>query len=106
MPIGPLAILFLSLVGYVLGLMMLRRARWRGTNFRVCRACGYDVRGLGDPDDDPTCPECSARLSLDAVEWATRRHDRRPFSVSAFLLVFASSIVLTFSIIKLMAMLA
>lgn len=86
----------LGLVGYVTGLYLVRRCIWRGGDFPVCRACGYNLRGLsrGATDEARPCPECGAPLKIDAIQRASRRFARRHTRYVSAILVVVSSFVL------------
>ena len=102
---GPLAVVFLAVIGYLVGIAMLRHGRWRGINHRQCVACGYDLTGLG-PRRTAPCPECGVQLTSRTVAWAMGRQQRSPMNAAGVIVSCLSSIVLAFAVALLLIRLA
>ena len=87
---------FFGLVGYAVGLYLARMSIWRGGDFPVCRACGYDLRGLTRRTRTAArpCPECGGILDPDTIQRASSRFARRPATYMSVILIVVSSFVL------------
>src|SRR5512145_2913954 len=74
-----LGLAVIGVVGYVGAVYLLYQGGWNGEDYLVCRACGYDLRGVTRKGKtrEARCPECGGVLAEETVERASTRKARR-----------------------------